>query len=344
MKATVIGGGIGGPAIALGLIQHGWEVSVWEKAGQPDRSGAALGMWPEAMRALDTLGLKDQIRARSELCRSGRVVSLDGSVLARIGRSVRMIARGDLLEILHAALPPDTVRWGSGFQPGIAPPTDLLVAADGINSPVRSVHWPPIAPRPLGTVAFRGNVAGSVDTLTETWIPGGIFGITPSGRPGRINWYASLRAELTPSRGADTAAFLRTFFAGAHPGLCQVLEQLQPESIDRRRLSDVSVRGGYVRGRAVLIGDAAHAMAPNLGRGACETLVDAVTLVQALRDHGDVDLGLRAYDRARRGRTRRMVIAARALNRLATASRGVGLRDGLLRTLSRGFFDRLGDP
>ena len=86
----------------------------------------------------------------------------------------------------------------------------------------------------------------------------------------------------------------------------------------------------YVTSQVALIGDAAHAMAPNLGRGACESLIDAVTLAREVTSASSVEDGLCRYDRSRRRKTRRIVRTARMVNRLATAERGGRLRNNLM--------------
>jgi 2-polyprenyl-6-methoxyphenol hydroxylase-like FAD-dependent oxidoreductase len=87
----------------------------------------------------------------------------------------------------------------------------------------------------------------------------------------------------------------------------------------------------YVVGRTALVGDAAHAMTPDLGRGACEALIDAVTLVRCLDSTQDVPVALRAYDRARRRPTQRLQAMAYRVGRLAHARRLTGLRDAAVR-------------
>jgi 2-polyprenyl-6-methoxyphenol hydroxylase-like FAD-dependent oxidoreductase len=79
----------------------------------------------------------------------------------------------------------------------------------------------------------------------------------------------------------------------------------------------------------VLIGDAAHAMTPNLGRGACEALVDAVTLAELLNAL-PVEEALRSYDRRRRLRTQALGLASSALMRVALTETAQPLRDRLL--------------
>ena len=78
-----------------------------------------------------------------------------------------------------------------------------------------------------------------------------------------------------------------------------------------------------------------HAMAPNLGRGACEALLDADTLVVALSQARHIEGGLAHYDAARRPATRGVVRRARLLNRISTATRTTRIRDAALTALAR---------
>ncbi|RII17603.1 Salicylate hydroxylase [Streptomyces sp. YIM 130001] len=79
----------------------------------------------------------------------------------------------------------------------------------------------------------------------------------------------------------------------------------------------------YVSGRVALIGDAAHAMTPDLGRGACEALVDGVTVARELTGRARVEDALAAYDASRRRPTRRLARAARIMNRAVHTPRHI---------------------
>lgn len=76
-------------------------------------------------------------------------------------------------------------------------------------------------------------------------------------------------------------------------------------------------------------------MAPNAGRGACEALIDAVALADALRHARSVPEGLRAFDRARLAAGRRTARLSRALNRLSTGRRLDGARRRVMGALAR---------
>jgi 2-polyprenyl-6-methoxyphenol hydroxylase-like FAD-dependent oxidoreductase len=292
-------------------------------------------MWPEAMSALDELGVGESVRRHSVLSRGATILEPSGGVIARIrdDRHAHLISRARLLTSLHAELPPGTVHWDSPIASALdLPDADLIVGADGIHSAVRSTMWGRNAERALGTVAFRGVLEGEVAEVTETWGDGALFGITPSS-DGQTNWFACVRSDDSAAAASDVAAGLADRFAGWHAAVADIVGRLENDAIDRRELFDVSVRHPYVSGNVALVGDAAHAMAPNLGRGACESLLDAVTLARAVAGEPDVASALRSYDRARRRRTQRIVRAARTVNGISTARRGVRLRNAGMRML-----------
>jgi 2-polyprenyl-6-methoxyphenol hydroxylase-like FAD-dependent oxidoreductase len=288
------------------------------------------------MRALDDIGVGDEVRRHSAVSRGAAILDPSGGTIGRVPatRSAHLISRGRLLLALLDALPSECIRWSHGWtSTDSLPNSDLLVGADGIHSPIRRRIWGS-SERPLRTVAFRGVADQGIDSVAETWGRGALFGITPTG-DGRTNWFACVRRSRLEHDDGDDAETLCRLFSDWHPRVRDVLDQLKPQDIDRRELSDVSLPHSYARGNTALVGDAAHAMAPNLGRGACESLIDAVALAHALGSGGAVREGLRRYDRARRSRTRRIVAMARALNGIATAERGSQIRDRLVRLALR---------
>ncbi len=109
-----------------------------------------------------------------------------------------------------------------------------------------------------------------------------------------------------------------------------MLDALDGEEVHRRRLLDLPPLPSYVRRNVAVVGDAAHAMAPNLGRAACEALRDVVALLDALAGMPDVPRALRRYDAVRRRPATRTVRAARLLNRVSTAERLLPLRDAFV--------------
>jgi 2-polyprenyl-6-methoxyphenol hydroxylase-like FAD-dependent oxidoreductase len=345
--ATIIGGGIAGTAAAVGLSRAGWRVAVHERAEGPEFSGAALGIWPAALTALDELGVGEAARALATPQGSGvlrrpdgrRIATIDaGRISRRAGDVVHLVARRDLAAVLAGALPDGAVRFGSavGVDDPAARRADLLVVADGVFSAGRqALLGDRFRARRTGQTAFRGRVDLATAEVSETWGAGRRVGLTPY-RDGTTNWYASVD-EAIPRASAGVASWLREAFAGWHEPIGAVLAELDDEHVMRHDLYDVHPRlPTYVSGNAALVGDAAHGMTPDLGRGACEALVDAVTLSRCLAGgaaarHADLGAALARYDAVRRRPTQRLQAASYRMGRLAHATRLAGVRDVAVR-------------
>lgn len=337
-SALIVGGGIAGLASARALISNGWTVEIRERSPGLPATGTALGMWPPAMAALRRIGLADEVRRRAIEQRGAAFLRPDGRVIADVGdkQVAHLIARGDLLATLEQGVPHSVITYGSDVEVPNTDDYDVVVGADGIGSVVRAgAFGPDAAPRPLGTVAYRGTVPGQVDGATETWGPGRLFGVTPQ-RHGRINWFACLRADLVAQAELPgPVALLEAMYGDWHPIVAKVIAALDDKQIDQRTLYEAPHLSSYGRRRSVLIGDAAHAMAPNLGRGACEALIDAVALADALDQSATVYEGLRAYDNRRRRPSQRIMRASRLMNRMCTTPRFGSIRNAGVAVLAR---------
>ena len=168
----------------------------------------------------------------------------------------------------------------------------------------------------------------------------GAAGSCSASRPhpgDRTYWYASYRSDLGPAGidVGDALALTRERFSAPAAGVARVLAAAEPGQTLAQRIWTAPPLRRYAMERAVLVGDAAHGMTPNLGRGACEALIDAVTLAGLLnsRPLGDA---LQAYSGRRLLRTQSLRAASSAMTRLALADRAQPLRDGLLRLAGRG--------
>ncbi|MDG4832484.1 FAD-dependent monooxygenase [Solwaraspora sp. WMMD1047] len=342
-NAAVIGGGIGGLAAAAILQRAGWSVRVHERAGTLGGAGTALGMWPEALRALDALGIGAEVRRIGAPQRTGefrrpdgrRIATIDVAALVRrTGDTVHLISRPALLRLLAGALSPGTVTFDSEVTSvsDLVDDHDVVIAADGIFGRSRGQLFGAAgAPRYAGVTAWRGTVPGATSAVTETWGPGRRFGITPR-EDGRTNWYASLRTPAGGRAPGGEVTLLRALFGDWHDEVRRVLAGIREEEVLRHDLYHLAPPlPSYVAGSVALIGDAAHAMTPDLGRGACEALVDAVTLGRCLIDEPAVAVALARYDRARRRPTQRLARVSHLVGRLAQARRWTGARNAAVR-------------
>jgi len=127
----VIGGGIGGLTAAAALHRNGLRVTVLERAPSLRPTGAAISLSPNALRALDVIGLGDEIRDLAAWQGDGGLRTPGGRWLsrssaeaaaARFGGQLVLLHRSTLVERLAALLPPDAVRTGADAQ--LADPGD----------------------------------------------------------------------------------------------------------------------------------------------------------------------------------------------------------------------------
>lgn len=329
---SIVGGGIAGLALASCLDPDKFQVTVYEKRPELPTVGNALGMWPNAQRALARLGILDEAKAVSPVIGSGSVRDAQGKPWITVDAGDMFgISRVDLLRLLDAAVPATVCRVTGDVR---EMPADggLVVGADGVHSVVRREAWGAATDARLTPyLALRGTLPTSVsqDEVGEYWGRGDLFGMA-AARGGSF-WYASYRSGAGPY-GMDAASVLdqaRERYATHAPAIRRTLAAATPGECLVQRLWTVPRLGSYVFGRAVLIGDAAHAMMPTLGRGACESLVDAVTLGDLLNTLPETQ-ALRAYDRQRRLRTRALSMASSAMGRIALAECAQPFRDRLL--------------
>jgi 2-polyprenyl-6-methoxyphenol hydroxylase-like FAD-dependent oxidoreductase len=333
-RAVVVGAGIGGLTSAVALARRGWDVTVLERASKLEPVGAGLGMGPNAVHALDAIGLGDAVRKMSAVQGSGGIQRANGNWLVHTDLSVLashfgdpqiVMLRADLIRLLIDALPDHAVHTAvtvTDVQPqtgrittaaGDEQTADLIVAADGIRSSARKRLFP-AHPDPVysGFTAWRF-LASSPDhpfDPAETWDrAGNVFGAVPIGGA-KVYCYASAPA-VQGVRYDDEAAGLRNRFNGWHDPIPALTRDLTSDQV----LHDdvywlASPLPAYHQGKVALVGDAAHAMTPHLGQGACLAIEDAVVLAATADD-------LPAYTKARLPRTRMIAKASYRATRLS---------------------------
>ena len=343
-RVAVIGGGIGGLTAANALSRVGVEVAVYEAAAELKEIGAGVALHPNAMKVLRAIGVEGNVRevaghAPWQVVRNwktGRVIGKTSreQQAGSFGITGATVHRADLLDVLAGALPaglvtlakrctgvrPDGDLAVARFADGSETEADVIVGADGIHSPVRASLFGPDAPRFTGKICYRsviptGAVSGPQPSLEGAqWLgPHGTIVLYPLRGEELINVVchyddASYRHESWIAECSREEVLER--YAGWHESLLRLFAASQ--TWYKWALYDRDPIPRWTRGRVTVLGDAAHPMLPYLGQGACQTIEDGAVLATALSaETSDPVTGLARYERTRRPRASRVVLATR---------------------------------
>ena len=343
-RIAIIGGGIGGLTAAHALSRRGFEVQVYEASPELKEIGAGVALGPNAMKALRSLELEDAVRSvagRSDgqmlrNWKNARVISqMDPSSQAEhFGAASSTVHRADLLDVLAASLPAGIVTLGARcvgveadgavararFEDGAEIEADLVVGADGIHSAVRTSLFGADAPRFTGKICYRSVIpvdavpGGAPDPYDVIWMgPHGAIVVYRLRRDELINvvchyddddyrhesWITECdREEVLERYSGWHESLLRTFSAS--------------KVWYKWALYDRDPIPHWTRGRATVLGDAAHPMLPYLGQGACQSIEDGCVLAAALVAAPEDPAGaLALYERSRRPRASQVVLTSR---------------------------------
>src|SRR5262245_15646937 len=305
----IVGGGIGGLSLARELSLRGLPATVLERAPQLNLVGAGIIMNPNAMAVLEKNGLAEEVRRESWPYLTRETRDADGNLLAT--RDYRplydggklaqgaLVHRAHLLDVLYRSLPGGTVRFGVEVQGSDIPEGGVVVGADGIHSQVRRELFDAAAPRYMGYRSHRlvvDNVAG-VRCFTEFLGRGARVGLVPISETRLYVWttFNSPRDAALPDPRSVFAQFT------AEP-VRRVAEALPPPpEIIVTEIEELSLER-WTWGRAVLLGDAVHAMTPTIGQGAGMAMEDAAVLAEELAGGSEIEPALANYVRRRKAR------------------------------------------
>ena len=341
MRVVLVGAGVGGLTAALSLAPE-LQVTLLEQARELVEIGAGLQLSPNATRVLERLGLgpglaeigfepdANEVREAA----SGRLLlrqPLRETARARWGAPYLHVHRADLQRLLAEAVsrrPGVELRLGARvaavedeaagarvrLEGGSTMEAEAVLGCDGLRSAVRAAIWGPDRPRFTGMSAWRGTVpaerlpAGLIRPVTTIWTGRGRHFVHYYVRGGAlVNFVGVVEGAHGASEswtGQGDKRELARDFAGWPEPVVALIDRVAEAW--RWALFDRPPLAAWSKGRASLLGDAAHPMLPSFAQGASQAIEDAEALGRLLRPGKDVAAALTAYEAERRARTARV--------------------------------------
>jgi len=347
----IVGAGIGGLVAGIALQRAGHDVVVFEQAKQFARVGADINLTPNAVRALDGLGVGEAARVTaarpshriSRTYDTGEETSrleMADSAEERYGAPQLTIHRADLLAALADMFPAERVALGKrakaiakdkdgvsvDFEDGSSSRVGVLLGADGIHSAVRTAMFGVESPRFTGIVAYRAVVPAdrvaavpNLGAFTKWWGPNPQSQIVtfPLNRGKDIFIFATTPQDtwhLESWTAPGSVDELRDQYVAYHPEARALLDAC--DTVLKTALYERDPMPAWAKGRMALLGDAAHPMLPFMAQGAGMAIEDAVVLARHLEgvSMNDAAAALQRYEQARIERASQVQLGSRGNN------------------------------
>lgn len=324
-RIAIVGSGTAGPAAGIFLARRGHEVTLFERAEEELAVGAGFLLQPTGLAVLKELGLADEVLAVTQKIGGLYCETQRGKVLLDLeygelksGLFGLGTHRSSLLAILLKAFREagGEMRWGAGMTgmslageerfletgEGVKEgPFDLVLLCDGARSQMREQAGIParVDRYPWGALWFIGKRTPEFDPGL-LWQKVGstreLCGFLPTGtKEDLLSLFWSVRlGDPLPDLGQWKETLLKLV-----PKAESFLEQVRSiEQLQRASYHDVRMKRWH-GDRVVILGDAAHALSPQLGQGINLALVDASVLADCLESHG-LEEALEQYTRRRK--------------------------------------------
>lgn len=369
MRVIVVGAGLGGVTAAVGLHRQGHQVVLYERGAELREAGTGVVVMPNGLRALEELGYDttDIGGARSTPARTGglrdwrgRPLLITDAVQAQREVGSMVVAdRTELHRALRAPLPAGAVRTAAPVErleageDAVAvfsggervDEADAVIAADGIGSRLRAQLFPGHRGlRRIGRMDLRGTLPRPAEPDVEELLAGilidrrtgAMFGLFPLGSDG-LYWFTDSPLPETVPEPERARELMLELMADWHPAVPALLAATAADDVYVDPIACLAEPlPTFASGRIALLGDAAHAMTPDLGQGASQAFEDAASLTRhlAAAEPAHVAERLLRYDAQRRPRANRMMRAAERQSRLTSRTGAAAwVRDSLLRAI-----------
>src|SRR5690554_5935028 len=345
-KILISGGGIGGLSAAIALLQRGFDVEIFEQAGEMREFGGGIQISPNGNRALDHLGVFEKLASMScnadgkeiRLWSTGKtwkLFDLGGAAVRKYGFPYLTVFRPDLLRVLAEEvrrLKPDAIHLNSrgievsqdddgvtlSLEDGRTFSVDVLVGADGVHSKIRAQLFGPDEILFSGMVAWRTLVP--MNELPErfsrsvavNWVgPGGHVVHYPVQGGKIMNFVGTTEGNVwtgAPWSTEATKEECSKAFESWNSEIHAIIDKAP--SVTKWALCGRAFLDTWSNGKATLLGDACHPTLPFLGQGANHSIEDGVVLARCLEKYPNTNEALERYDQVRRPHSYRMVRGA----------------------------------
>lgn len=361
MKGLIVGGGIAGLTLAIFLERAGFDLEIVEIAQEWKPVGAGIVLWPNCLKILERLSLSNSIIERGNVIEEMTVTdengikisSLNFDKLYKKGLFAISIARSDLHSILFSGIRTSKIMLNDTtvsitqinkkvnvvFRSGIESEYDFVIGADGINSKVRDLLFKKVKLRYSGYTNWRFIVNTQMDfdrkKAYEMWGKGKRFGIVPVGNGTDFYCFALMKSlpGLPENRNIKHSDFIKCFSEFGWKAV-EFLNLVNEKTVFiHNDLEDIKLNQ-WVCGNTILIGDAAHAITPNLGAGAAMAMEDSYFLSEYLINNRNPEQAFRLLFEKRYKRVNRICNDSYRLGKLGT------MENSLLRR-TRNFISRV---
>ena len=321
-KVLIVGGGIGGMSCAISLRRAGISVDVVEIDPAWKIYGAGITITGPTLRALQTLGVLDEVKQHGATWEGAYVFTQNGRLIEEMHFppiAANLPGTGGIMRPeLHRILSTRTLASGAHVRLGTTIETlaqvpggveakltnghrehyALVVGADGIYSKMRERVFPQ-APRPkfTGQVIYRivAERPAGFDRTHFYMGPDSKLGFNPVSRT-HMYMFLLQRSPSNPWIAVEDQPRrlyeAMTGWGGITPEVRQTVLTTNAHTINYRPLEAVLLPNPWYRGRVVLIGDAAHATTPHLASGAGMAVEDGIVLAEEIARDGDIDAAL----------------------------------------------------
>ena len=342
MKIIIIGAGMGGLCAGIGLKKQGHHVKVYERVQTILPVGAAISVWSNGVKCLNYLGLSEQVkRLGGQMDNLGYIDGITGQTMTQFslaplveeaGQRPYPVSRAELQYMLMDEFGHEDIELGvalekiedtdayitAHFSNGTTEQADLLIGADGTHALTREyVLGHQVTRRYAGYVNWNGLVdidpAIAPPNQWTTYVGEGKRVSLMPISDGRFYFFFDVPLPL--GLGNDRSqykALLKGYFANWCEPVQRLIEKLDVERTNRVEIHDIEPFETWVKGRCVLLGDAAHSTTPDIGQGGCQAMEDAIYLSRSLAiNTNSLGDALNRYQKVRSQRANDLVLRAR---------------------------------